>query len=30
MTEAEAFRHLQRLAMDGRKSMADVAAEILG
>ena len=30
MTEAEAFRHLQRLAMDGRKSMAAVAAEILG
>ncbi|HWC13257.1 MAG TPA: response regulator [Actinomycetota bacterium] len=29
MTEAEAFRHLQKRAMDERRSMRDVAQEIL-
>lgn len=28
-TEASAHRHLQKTAMDGRRSMADVAREIL-
>lgn len=30
LTEEEAFRHLQRSAMNGRTSMADVAAGLLG
>jgi response regulator NasT len=30
LTEADAFRHLQKRAMDERRSMRDVAEEILG
>ncbi len=30
LTEAEAFRHLQKKAMDERRSMRDVAGEVLG
>jgi response regulator NasT len=30
VTEAEAFRHLQKKAMDERRSMREVASEILG
>ena len=30
ITEAEAFRQIQKTAMDGRKSMREVAQEILG